>query len=154
MDGAPVAAIREATWQEYRADYSQSPLCKKREITLWNCSVAKREYALCSSQVVNRTAGYMQYRAAKAGKLVFTYPTTERPPAGLFIYTSNANGDASVNFSSGGYRYELVDPLRGRSSILVTAPDGQVTEIACGINQTLQINYTMRLMYDSGIWIP
>lgn len=154
MDATALATIRNATWKEYSAYYLQSPLCTEGEITLWSCSVANREYALCSSQVVNRKQGFVQYRAAKAGKLVFAYPTTKRPPAGLFTYTSYRNGDAAVDFLSGGYRYSLVDPLRGSSSLLVTAPDGKVTEITCGPNQTLQLNYTMRLMYDAGVWSP
>lgn len=46
-----------------------------------------------------------------------------------------------------------MDPLRDRSSIEVQAPgpSGKRTTIACGANQTLQVNYTMRLMHDFGI---
>lgn len=132
--------------------YQKSPLCNKDEITLWSCETGKRVYSLCSSHVVNRTSGYIQYRASDRGKVVFTYPTEKRQPLGLFRYFSAANGDASIEFTSNGYGYTLSDPLRDRSSIFVTAPSGKQTEIRCGGNQTLQINYTMRLMYDSGVW--
>src|SRR5690606_36099132 len=114
-----------------------SPLCAKDEITLWTCSAGKREYSLCSSRVVNRTQGYMQYRASKAGKLVFTYPAAMRLPAGVFTYTSSPNGDASVEFVNNGYRYTLSDPLRSESSILIEAPSGKTTQVTCGGNQTL-----------------
>ena len=152
QETGPVDSIREATWEAYSHEYPGSPLCAKDEITLWSCSAGKREYSLCSSRVVNRTEGYMQYRAAKAGKTVFTYPAAKRPPAGAFTYTSYANGNASVEFVNEGYHYTLADPLRSESSILVEAPSGKTTEVTCGGNQTLQVNYTMRLMYDAGVW--
>ena len=151
-EAGPVDSIREATWVTYSHYYPRSPLCSRDEITLWSCSAARREYALCASHVVTRTQGYMQYRASRAGKTVFTYPAAKRPPLGAFKYTSYANGNASVEFANEGYRYTLVDPLRSESSILVEAPSGETTEVACGGNQTLQLNYTMRLMYDSGLW--
>lgn len=150
----PVSSITNATWKQYRAEYRQSPLCSKDEITLWSCEAGKRVYSLCSSQVVNRSSGYMQYRASSRGKIVFIYPPEKRPPLGLFTYASSANGDAYVEFTSGEYGYTLADPLRGESAIFVSAlgPSRKETEIRCQGNQTLQVNYTMRLMYDSGVW--
>lgn len=152
QDAGPVESIRNATWEESRNEYPISPLCTSDEITLWTCSAGKRTYSLCSSRVVTRVRGYMQYRASKAGRTILTYPADKRPPAGAFTYTSYANGNASLEFLNDGYRYSLVDPLRSESSILVNAPSGKTTEIACGGNQTLQLNYTLRLMYDSGVW--
>ena len=153
QERTPVSSITNASWEQYRAEYQKSPLCSKDEITLWSCEVGKRVYSLCSSQAVTRTSGYMQYRASSRGKVVFTYPTEKKPPLGSFVYNSFGNGDASVEFMSNGYGYTLVDPLRGESSILVSAPSpsGKESEIRCPGNQTLQVNYTMRLMYDSGI---
>ncbi len=97
----------------------------------------------------------MQYRASNGGKLTFTFPSLKKPPLGLFKYTSFVNGDASIEFANDGYQYALVDPLRGKSSIFVTAPGSpeRTTVIQCEANQTLQVNYTMRLMYDSGVWV-
>lgn len=154
QDHTPVSSITEATWQQYRAEYRQSPLCGKDEIALWSCEVGKRAYALCASQVVTRTSGYMQYRASNRGKTVFAYPAERTPPLGSFVYRTSANGDAFVEFTNDGYGYTLVDPLRTDSSILVStpAPPGKTAEIRCPGNQTLQVNYTMRLMYDSGVW--
>lgn len=152
QEAGPVESIRNADWEQYKGEYAASPLCERNEITLWSCSVGKREYALCSSHVVNRTQGYMQYRASKARQIVFTYPARRLPPTGSFTYTSYGNGGASMEFATNGYRYTLLDPLRSASSIVVEAPGGKVAEIQCGGNQTLQINYTMRLMYDSGVW--
>jgi len=150
----PVSSIRDATWMQYNSEYSHSPLCSTDEITLWSCETGKRIYSLCSSHAVTRTSGYIQYRAASRGKVVFTYPTEKKPPLGSFVYNSFVNGDASVEFTSTGYGYALFDPLREASSIRVSAPapSGKQTEIKCGGNQTLQVNYTMRLMYDSGVW--
>jgi hypothetical protein len=154
QEHAPVSTITNATWAQYKDMYQSSPLCSKDEITLWSCETGKRVYSLCSSHTVTRNSGYMQYRASTRGKVVFTYPIERRPPLGSFVYQSFANGNASVEFTSNGYGYTLFDPLRDKSSIHVTAPapSGKETEIECGANQTLQVNYTMRLMYDSGVW--
>ena len=154
QERSPVSSITEATFEQYRAEYQKSPLCSKDEITLWSCEASARVYSLCSSQVVTRTSGYMQYRASSRGQVVFMYPAEKKPPLGSFVYNSYGNGNASIEFKSNGYGYTLVDPLRGASSILVSPPSKseRETEIRCPGNQTLQVNYTMRLMYDSGVW--
>lgn len=150
----PVPSIMSATLDKYRSEYQQSPLCSKDEITLWSCKTTKRAFSLCSSQVGTRTTGYLQYRVANAGKVTFTYPRMKAPPRGFFKYQSFTNGGASVEFTNNGYNYELIDPLRGNSFILVSTPgsSAKTTEITCVGNQTLQVNYTMRLMYDFGVW--
>lgn len=150
----PGSSITNATWKEYSSEYQQSVLCSKDEITLWSCETGKRVYSLCSSQSVTRSSGYLQYRASNSGKIVFTYPPERRPPLGLFVYNTFVNGDASIEFVNNEHRYTIFDPLRGRSSISAVAPttSRKPTEIDCEPNQTLQVNYTMRLMYDSGVW--
>ena len=152
--GAPVSSITGATWAEYRTMYSPSDLCGKDEITLWRCENASHAYALCSTRTISRNSGYMQYRASRRGKVELVYPSDRRPPMALFVYTSYANGDASLQFARDGYSYMIIDPLRGASFIKVLAPppSANTTEVRCGGNQTLQVNYTMRLMYESGIW--
>jgi hypothetical protein len=154
QESTPVSPTAKGTWSQYSGMYPHSPLCDKDEITLWSCENSKRVYALCASHVVTRTSGYLQYRASKRGKVVFTYPTEKKPPLGLFVYNLAGNGNASVEFMSNGYGYALFDPLREESSIQVSAPapSGKQTEIACGGNQTLQVNYTMQLMRDAGVW--
>lgn len=155
QEPVPVSSITSATWSEYSGEYARSALCGEDEITLWTCERRKRTYSLCSSRAVTRNAGYIQYRASERGRITFVYPASRKPPLGSFTYQSFANGDASVDFENGGFRYSVLDPLRGNSSILVTGPgdSGATVEIPCnGGNQTLQVNYTMRLMHDSGAW--
>lgn len=151
----PVSSITTATLEQYRDQYQQSPLCSKDEITLWTCEKNRRMFSLCSSTAATRTTGYLQYRASNAGKVTFVYPATKVPPSGLFQYNSLGNGDASVEFTNKGYNYTLMDPLRNHSSIFVSASGSsrKAGEIVCGSSQTLQGNYTMRLMYDFGIWL-
>ena len=151
----PVASITTATWAEYSGLYGKSELCGKDEITLWSCEIRERKYSLCSSHVVTRSTGYMQYRASDRGRITFVYPATKKPPIGCFTYSSAANGDASIVFVNRGIKYSLLDSLRGESSILVSdqSESSATTEMSCGGGmQTLQINYTMRLMYESGLW--
>jgi hypothetical protein len=153
---APLGSyIRNATWAQHSDMYKQSPLCGKEEISLWSCESGKRVYSLCSSQIVSRSLGYIQYRASSRGKVVLTYPTEKKPPLGLFVYDSFWNGDASIEFTSNGHKYSLFDSLRegSRINISVPAPSEKQIKINCGVNQTLQVNYTMRLMLDSGVWV-
>ena len=155
QDRVPASTITSATWATYSGYYGRSALCGDDEITLWTCERRKRTYSLCASRVVTRNAGYIQYRAAERARITFAHPSSRKPPLGSFAYHSAANGDASIEFERGGFRYSLLDPLRGNSSIRVTAPgdEGATTEITCNSgNQTLQVNYTMRLMYDAGVW--
>jgi len=151
---APVPSIAHADFEQYRGEYGQSALCTTQEITLWSCETKQRVYSLCSSRTASRTTGYLQYRASNAGKVTFVYPATKVPPLGLFKYASSPNGDASIDFTNKGYAYSLGDPLRGKSVITVSsiAAPGKTTHVACGPNQTLQVNYTMRLMDEFGVW--
>lgn len=151
----PVSTITNATWEEYKDMYYSSPLCAKEEITLWSCKTPGKTYALCSSKQISKSSGYIQYKVAKNGKTIFTFPSSKIPPIGLFSYQSSANGDASLDFFNGGYDYSIMDPLRGKSLISVTPKKSpnRPTQISCNeANQTLQVNYTMRLMFEAGIW--
>lgn len=154
QDHTLLPSIAGAAYAQYRGEYGQSPVCMKDEITLWSCATKQRVFSLCSSQTGSRTTGYLQYRASDAGKLTFVYPATKMPPLGLFKYNASANGDAFIEFSNKGYQYRLGDPLRGASVIEVSslATPAKTTTIACGPNQTLQVNYSMRLMHDFGVW--
>lgn len=155
-DQRPISSISEASWEEYKDMYSSSPLCNKEEITLWSCKTSRKTYALCSSMQISKKSGYIQYKVAKNGNTIFAFPSSKIPPFGLFSYQTSANGDAFLEFSNGGYDYSLIDPLRGRSLISVTPKKSPnlLSQISCNdANQTLQVNYTMRLMFDAGIWL-
>ena len=41
---------------------------------------------------------------------------------------------------------------RSEATLWSCAADGRSSRTACGGNQTLQLNYTLRLMYDAGLW--
>jgi hypothetical protein len=148
----PLEAITNAKWADYKSMYEKSPYCSTSEVTLWTCTVGKKTYSLCSTTQVTRKSGYIQYRATNDGRNEFVFPPGKVPPAGFFKYSTSANGDASIEFSNGGYQYSLIDPLRGNSTIEVSNQKRR-SMINCEQgNQLLQLNYTMRLMYDSGVW--
>ena len=148
----PGPLITEAAWETHSHYYPQSPLCESHEVTLWSCQAQDREHALCSSREMTRRDGHMQYRASGEGAAVSVYPAARQPPAGLFDFMAFSNGDASIVFEHEGDRYTLVDALRGDSAVMVDAADGTTARTSCGSNQTLQVNYSLRLMHDSGIW--
>ena len=110
------------------------------------------DHALCSTPLLDETTGHIQYRVAEGGHVRFVYPTGKVPPAGHFAYRTSANGDAFLDFSDGGSGYSLADPLRGPSEVSTSAATRRTTVECENANQSLQINYTMRLMYDAGLW--
>lgn len=154
QEPTPGSLIRSTTWEDHSQYYPPSPLCESDEVTLWSCQADDQEHALCSSRGSARVGdhGYMQYRASRGGSTMVVHPEEKRPPAGVFAFMAYSNGDAAVEFMRGESRYTLVDALRGDSAVVVEPSDGPATRIACGSNQTLQVNYTLRLMYESGIW--
>lgn len=147
-------AITSAEYANYKALYPSSSLCDANEITLWRCDTSKKKYALCSSRQLSKTSGYLQYRAASSARLEFVFPAEKQAALGHFSYESFANGDAILSFRNAAYEYQLVDPLRDRSSLRVNAlnPANKSVTIVCQANQTLQLNYTLRLMAESGLW--
>jgi hypothetical protein len=150
----PFPSITNAKWSDFKDMYDKSTLCSENEITLWTCKTSSKIYSLCSSKQMTKNSGYLQYRASKAGHLVFVFPASKMPPIHKFLYVTSMAGDASLHFSNGGYKYTLIDPLRGHSLIDITGKSLQHgVEVTCkNENQTLQLNYTMKLMYDAGIW--
>lgn len=146
--------IADAQWHDHQDMYPVSALCEAEEITLWTCEGNGKTYSLCSSREVTADAGYLQYRAGNAEGATFQFPGDRRHPRGIFTQRNGPSGDAFVTFRNGGYRYTLIDRLRGTSSILVSSEAGETsgTEIACrNSNQSLQLNYTLRMMRLSGV---
>lgn len=146
--------IANAQWQDYQDMYPASALCEAGEITLWTCDANAKRYSLCSSQEVTADAGYIQYRAGNEEGATFLFPENRRHPRGFFAQRNSPSGDAFVTFRNGGYRYTLIDRLRGTSSILVSDEAGSAggAEIACSnSNQSLQLNYTLRMMRQAGL---
>ena len=148
----PGPLIRQAAWETHRHYYPPSPLCRGQEVTLWSCSAQESEHALCSSRELTAGAGHMQYRSSGGGTALSAYPAGKQPPADLFGFRLSPSGDASIAFEHEGHRYTLVDALRGDSAVVVDAPDGTTARTSCGSNQTLQVNYTLRLMHEAGLW--
>lgn len=87
----PVDSITQAKFSDYKGMYTESPLCKKDEITLWTCETPKKLFSLCSSQIITKNTGYIQYRASKAGRVIFVFPDSKTPPLGIFKYKSLLN---------------------------------------------------------------
>lgn len=146
--------ITNAQWADYKKQYPVSPLCASDEITLWTCEGRKKIYSLCSSREVTATTGYIQYRAGNRQKVPFQFPAQKRQPKGTFEYESSITGDAMVTFKNGDFTYDLYDPLRDASYIVVSRGTGNEkgTQISCdNPNQSLQLNYTIKMMREAGI---
>ncbi len=146
--------IVNARWVDYKDMYPTSLLCKAHDITIWTCNGKEKTYSLCSSQEITKDSGYMQYRAGSDYEATFRFPERKRHPKGFFKQHSSPNGDASVTFQNDNYNYTLIDRLRDTSSILVSKEsDGNAAvHISCrNASQSLQLNYTLKLMELSGV---
>lgn len=129
-------------------------LCRSNEVTLWTCETAAKIYSLCSSRSVDRANGYFQYRAGTPSRQEFAFPAQKIHPAGRFEYFLGANGNASMSFKNGGYSYELVDDLWGRSYISIDGPrSSESSTVACkNGNQSLQENSAIERMKSAGLF--
>ena len=148
--------IASAQWKDYKTSYPSSRLCKKDEITLWTCHGKGKTYSLCSSHDITTATGYIQYRVGNGYNVTFKVPTVERVPLGVFTYVID-NANAWVSFHSGGYDYTLGAPLRAKSWIWVSTASGAKggTGVDCREgNQSLTLNYTIKLMTLAGIGKP
>lgn len=151
-DAALPDTIRTAEWPQFREHYPASDLCADDELTLWSCGVDTREFALCASHDMAPDSGHLQYRVADSGTLVFSYPERKQPAARHFSFVTFPNGDAAIGFMHQGQQYTVIDRLRGEGSVTMLDEDGMTRELDCSGNQTLQLNYTLRLMHEAGLW--
>ncbi len=145
---AAPAAHAAASWVRHPGDFSSSPLCKPREVTLWTCTARHRTYSLCAQDGALSDRIAIQYRVRdRQGKTVFRYPEPMRAASSAFAYEVSANGDAEVEFTIGKTTYSLVDPLRDVSFLSIVRGGRERSHRTCDEgNQSLQLNDTMALM--------
>lgn len=146
--------IANAQWERFEEMYPTSALCEVEEITLWTCEDDEATYSLCSSIEVTEDTGYIQYRVGTDSGTTFIFPEQKRHPKGVFTQHMIPSGDVTITFSHEGPAYMLVDRLRGPSAIQVRAEseNDELAGVAChNDNQSLQLNYTLKLMYQAGI---
>ncbi|WP_079437511.1 hypothetical protein [Zoogloea sp. LCSB751] len=126
-------------------------LCRAGEHAVWSCRAGTKYYSLCASRSLGEREGYLQYRAGWPSRTVFRFPGRLTHPRGHFRFGLLAHG-ARVTFERGAYRYEIIEDLKGDTSIFVQLPAGKTTQIDCAdAMQTLTENTTIDLFKSAGV---
>jgi hypothetical protein len=130
---------------------AQTSLCRPAEQTLWSCDAGKKTYSVCTSPDLDASAGTMQYRAAQGSTVELRYPEEPAHPKGHFVFSLLRNG-ASLVFENGGYRYEILELLKGPARIDVGKAGKVLAEIECDLaSDTLTLTTTIDRMKAIGI---
>ena len=89
-------------------------LCKANEELIFGCEIKDKFISICASKSFSRTTGYTQYRFGKPDKIEFSFPTSAKPPEGIFFLgsTGYSGGGANiVRFNNSGYEYLIFDSM-------------------------------------------
>lgn len=85
-------------------------LCRPGEISIFACNIKGHEVALCGSNPFSATAGYLQYRSRRDGRIDLAYPARPGPAGRSFLFASDSHaggGDYYIHFAIAGFDYYL-----------------------------------------------
>lgn len=126
-------------------------MCNPDEVVIWSCSKKNNIYSVCASKDLSIKAGYMLYRAAKKGKIVFKYPETKSHPSTVFHFSLLAKG-AMLSFNNNEYKYKLFEGLMGGPSIVVSKNGKTIQDIECEAgSDTLTLTPIQKILAGAGI---
>lgn len=132
---------------------AQASLCARDEQTVWSCTRKAKIYSLCASMPKSVKADklYLQYRVGTPKHTEFVFPSTRRPPAGIFKYDLR-NTMAQIAFQNAGYAYLIEENINGVASVYVTRDDKTIAEIGCDTStDTLTLTTMMEQFSEMGI---
>jgi hypothetical protein len=128
-------------------------LCSTDEETIFSCHTKRKTYEICASKDLSATSGYMQYRAGSNGKAEFVFPSQRLVPVGHFKFRLLARG-AQLTFQNGGFTYEVVEPLIGKTTIWVSQGNGatQAAQECQNFTDSLTLTTTQNRFKSLGIY--
>ena len=132
---------------------AQASLCASNEQTVWSCTRKAKVYSLCASvpKSGKPDKAYLQYRAGTPKRIEFVYPSTLRPPAGIFKYELR-NILAPIEFENAGPKYVIEENINGAASVEVSRGDTVVADVACSTStNTLTLTTIMGQFSEMGI---
>ena len=118
-------------------------LCESTEKIVFNCTAGKASkfVSLCSSKVLTKDQGYLQYRFGLPGKIELEFPRQREQTQSAFKYSHyfRAQFDQTeISFTSDGYEYAIFDDYNGEQKpaqrvqgIRITPPGGKETTLNC-----------------------
>lgn len=89
-------------------------LCAKGERTVWSCeTLRERKLAsICSSQALDKSRGYLQYRFGRPGKIELEFPKERTNTQAVFRYaryTRPLVAMLNLKFVNNGFTYTIGD---------------------------------------------
>jgi hypothetical protein len=144
--GAALALAIGSAW-------AQASLCASNEQTVWSCASKAKVYSLCAPMPTSVKAdkAYLQYRVGTPKHIEFVYPSTLRPPAGIFKYDLR-HITANIEFENQGYKYVIEENINGVASVEVSRGDTTIAQVACRTStNTLTLTTTMQQFSEMGI---
>ena len=86
-------------------------LCHATEVVRFNCTIrgTSKLVSVCSSPVLTRTSGYLQYRFGTHRRIELEFPSTTRTTQEAFTFEAHSElGDyEALNFKMGSYGYTV-----------------------------------------------
>jgi hypothetical protein len=112
---------------------ASTSLCAKDEKVVFSCPLKRstKIVSLCSSQKLNKDAGYLQYRFGVPGKIELEFPDNRADSLKAFKYSHyfRAKVDSTeISFSRGGYTYTVFDEYNGEEKPTVSDQGLTVTD--------------------------
>ena len=104
----------------FAADPVQGTLCRPDEQVLFSCPLktGNKIASLCGSAKLTPSAGYLQYRVGKPGKIELEFPSQRQASQQQFRYVQYARYQVehiAIRFDNNQYRYTIFDHYEGDS---------------------------------------
>lgn len=145
---AVVGALIAAVSLSALARGDGSSLCNAEEKSIFSCEVrgSGKLASLCSSNVVTRDKGYIQYRFGRPGKIELEFPTGTKETQQKFRYAHYSRFQVDrteVTFGINKHSYTLFDSSEGNEKtiervrgISIALPTKEKRELLCSSNAT------------------
>jgi len=118
-------------------------LCDKGEKIVFSCQLKRpaKIVSLCSSPVLTKDRGYLQYRFGLPGKIELVFPEQRDHSQQSFQYKHYFRYQVDmtqISFTSGSYTYSVFDdyngeekPAKSQQGVAVTPPEGKDVTMVC-----------------------
>lgn len=125
-------------------------LCSDNEVIVWSCKNPDASYAVCASDDLTQTSGYLHYRVIQNGEPMPELPEARTRPREVFTFSMHARG-ATLELAEAGVRYRMFESIEGVVSLTVSAAGRSDTIDCVDSDYTLTLTDTIKRLKASGI---
>lgn len=131
--------------------FAAQSVCADNEKIVWSCKNPDATYAVCASEDLTQTVGYLQYRATNGDEPGLEFPDAHVHPAGLFSFFMLARG-AMLVFEQAGVKYTMSEDVAGTVSLSVSEFGRHLYSVECdSSDHTLTLTDTINLLKSAGV---